>query len=109
VGVFLMILVKMSTVAAGPTEALSNIKSLFNEGDALTKREVLGLIFHEKLRFNRNEYRTPRLNEAAQLVYQINRKYVQIKAGKKLLLQLFPVQYRVRDSNPYHHRERVVS
>jgi hypothetical protein len=35
-------------------EALSNIKSLSNEGDALTKREELGSIFHEKLRFNRN-------------------------------------------------------
>jgi site-specific DNA recombinase len=64
-------------------EALSNLKSLYENGDALTKREVLGSIFREKLRFDGNEYRTPRLNEAAQLIYQINKKLRGNKNGKE--------------------------
>lgn len=64
-------------------ETLSNLKSLYENGDALTKREVLGSIFREKLRFDGNEYRTPRLNEAAQLIYQINKKLRGNKNGKE--------------------------
>jgi hypothetical protein len=55
---------------------------LYQEGDALTNREALGSIFREKLRFDGNEYLTPRLNEAAKLIYQINNKLRANKTGK---------------------------
>lgn len=63
-------------------EALSKLKNLYEEGNALTKREVLGSIYREKLRFDGKEYRTPRLNEAAHLIYQINKKLRANKNGK---------------------------
>ena len=43
---------------------------------------MLGSIFREKLRFDGNEYRTPRLNEAAQLICQSNNKLRVNKNGK---------------------------
>ena len=53
--------------------ALSNVKKTYSDGDATTKKEVLGCIFREKLKFDGKKYRTPRLNEAARLIYHINR------------------------------------
>lgn len=71
--------------------SLSNLQSLHEEGYALTKREVLGSIFREKLRFDGNEYRTPDLTKLRNLSIRSARSCVQIKTGKKLIFQLFPV------------------
>ncbi|HMF70095.1 MAG TPA: hypothetical protein VK616_01400, partial [Flavitalea sp.] len=54
-------------------QALSRLKTLYNDGDVTMKKEVLGCIFREKLKFDGKKYRTPRLNEAARLIYQINK------------------------------------
>jgi site-specific DNA recombinase len=48
-------------------EALSKLNELFLEGDILTKREVLGSIFREKLGFDGCNYRTARISEPAKL------------------------------------------
>ncbi|HUH18118.1 hypothetical protein [Albibacterium sp.] len=37
-------------------EALSKLKYLYEEDNALTKKEVLGSIYREKLRFDGKEY-----------------------------------------------------
>ena len=63
-------------------EALSRLDSLYNDGDAFVKKQVLGSIYREKLRFDGKEYRTPKLNEAAELIYQINKTLRHKKNGK---------------------------
>jgi len=50
-------------------QALSNVKRAYVDGDVSKKKEVLGCIFREKLKFDEKKYRTPRLNEAARLIY----------------------------------------
>ena len=47
---------------------LSNIEKTFNQADPNQKREILSSIFPEKLVFEENNCRTPRLNE---VLYQI--------------------------------------
>ena len=63
-------------------EALSKLNLLYQEGDVLQKREILGSIFREKLCFDGTDYRTGRLNDAAQLIFQINKKLRGNKNGK---------------------------
>ncbi|OCX53775.1 hypothetical protein BEL04_05670 [Mucilaginibacter sp. PPCGB 2223] len=63
-------------------EALSRLDDLFENGDALTKRSVLGCIFREKLEFDGENYRTPKLNEGAELIYLINKTLRNKKTGK---------------------------
>jgi len=64
-------------------EALSKLKKLYFDGDALTKRAILGSIYREKLRFDGNGYRTQRINEAALLIFQINKQLEVKKNGKE--------------------------
>lgn len=65
-------------------QALSKLPKLFEDSDIEKKREIVGSIFREKLSFDGIEYRTPRLNEAAQLIYQINKKLRANKNGKEV-------------------------
>ncbi|KGO95042.1 resolvase [Flavobacterium subsaxonicum WB 4.1-42 = DSM 21790] len=46
------------------------------------KRELIGSIFPEKIVFDGKEYRTPRLNEAARLIYMINNDLYSTKNRK---------------------------
>jgi site-specific DNA recombinase len=66
-------------------EALSNLKTLYADGDVLKKREILGSIYREKLCFDGTEYRTGRLNDGAQLIFQINKGLRGNKNGKDRL------------------------
>lgn len=53
-------------------DILSNLQTIYVESDAFKKRQVISSIFPEKLSFDGIQYRTPRINEAARLIYQIN-------------------------------------
>ena len=64
-------------------EVLSKLNELFSEGDILTKREVLGSIFREKLGFDGFDYRTGRISDPAKLIFQINKKLRGDKNGKE--------------------------
>ncbi|WP_090469646.1 hypothetical protein [Mucilaginibacter sp. OK268] len=66
-------------------EALSDLRNLYLQGNVLKKREILGSIFREKLRFDKSEYRTGRLNEAVALIFQINNALGAKKNGKDRL------------------------
>ncbi|WP_426585912.1 hypothetical protein [Mucilaginibacter sp. R-33] len=66
-------------------KALSMLESLYEDGDALTKRALLGSIYREKLQFDGNNYRTRRINEVALLIYQINSELGHKKNGKERL------------------------
>ena len=63
-------------------KALSRLESLYEDGNAITKRTILGSIYREKLQFDGKSYRTARINEAAALIYMINSKLDGNKNGK---------------------------
>ncbi|MDB5109292.1 MAG: Resolvase domain, partial [Mucilaginibacter sp.] len=63
-------------------EALSNLKNLYVQCNVLKKREIIGSIFRKKLRFEKNEYRTGKLNEVVVLIFQINNMLGVKKNGK---------------------------
>ena len=47
---------------------LSNLTTLYKEGNTAKRREIIGSIFPEKLVFDGIQHRTGRINEAAQLI-----------------------------------------
>jgi site-specific DNA recombinase len=64
-------------------EALSRLDCLYNDGDAMNKKAVSGSIYRERLRFDGKDYQTPKLNEAAALIYNINKELGHKKSGKE--------------------------
>ncbi len=49
-------------------DVLQNIDTLFDEADLDTKQAIVCSVFAEKLVYNKNESRTPKLNEAVSLI-----------------------------------------
>lgn len=47
---------------------LSNLDRFYNSADLDTKRKIVGSIFPEKLVYDKNKYRTPRINEVVGLL-----------------------------------------
>lgn len=66
-------------------KALSRLESMYEDGNAITKRTILGSIYRQKLQFDGQNYRTGRINEVAALIYQINSKLGGNKNGKERL------------------------
>lgn len=66
-------------------KALSRLESLYEDGNAIMKRTILGSIYREKLQFDGKTYRTARINEVAKLIYMINNELVGNKNGKERL------------------------
>jgi site-specific DNA recombinase len=68
---------------------LSNLEKTFNQADPRQKREILSSIFPERLIFDGNNCRTPRLNEVLYQILLIDNNLVKYKSGqlhKKLKL-----------------------
>lgn len=63
-------------------KTLSNLETLYQDGDLKTKRKVIGSIFPEKLVFNGNNYRTARVNEAVELIYNVGQCFSENKNGQ---------------------------
>jgi site-specific DNA recombinase len=61
---------------------LSNLETLYQDGDLKTKRRIIGSIFPEKLVFNGNNYRTARVNEAVELIYSVGQGFSENKNGQ---------------------------
>ncbi len=61
---------------------LSHLDIIYNEANVTMKREIISSIYPEKLSFDGLQYRTPRINEAVRIIYQINNKLVAIKNRK---------------------------
>ena len=61
---------------------LSNLDILYSEVDVTRKREIISSIYPEKLSFDGLQYRTPRINEAVRLIYQITNELGAIKNRK---------------------------
>ncbi len=65
--------VKLENMIEKAISTLSRLDVAYSMADIAQKREIIGSIFPEKLVFSENTYRTARINEVAQLIYQINR------------------------------------
>ena len=50
---------------------LSSLDELYEKADNKYKREIIGLIYPEKLVFDGFNYRTARLNEAVELIHKL--------------------------------------
>ncbi len=61
---------------------LSNLDIIYTEANVTRKREIISSIYPEKLSFDGMQYRTPRINEAVRLIYQIDNQLVSIKNRK---------------------------
>jgi site-specific DNA recombinase len=55
---------------------------LYQDGDLKTKRRIISSIFPEKLVFNGNNYRTARVNEAVELIYNVGHGFSENKNGQ---------------------------
>ena len=68
---------------------LKNLSEFYANADSDVKRAITGSIFYEKWIFDGELHRTPELNEAAQLIFHINRKLGHKKSGAKSLKDLY--------------------
>ena len=72
---------KMEEYVNYAIDVLQNIDTLFDEADLDTKQAIVCSVFAEKLVYNKNESRTPKLNEAVSLLLNISKDYSQKKNG----------------------------
>ncbi|MEJ7679012.1 MAG: hypothetical protein WKG06_14400 [Segetibacter sp.] len=63
---------------------LSHLDIIYTKANVIRKREIISSIYPEKLSFDGMQYRTPRINEAARLIYQINNELGCNKKPEKL-------------------------
>jgi site-specific DNA recombinase len=61
---------------------LSCLDKLYEKADNKTKREIIGSIYPEKLVFDGFRYRTTRLNEAVELIYNLGKGFSENKKGQ---------------------------
>jgi hypothetical protein len=60
---------------------LSHLDTLYENAASLKKREIISSIYPEKLVFDGFNYRTPRLNEAVRLIYNMDAAFEENKNG----------------------------
>ncbi len=63
---------------------LSRLQIANSEADTTVKRSIIGSIYPQKLCFDGIDYRTAKINEAAQLIYLMNNKLGTKKNRTKL-------------------------
>ena len=62
---------------------LENIDNLYCNGNPTIKNKIIGSMFPEKLQFDGERFRTTRINEAAQLIFNIDEAFSQKEKGQK--------------------------
>jgi site-specific DNA recombinase len=80
---------------------LSHLDVYWEEGTVAERRNIVGSIFPEKLTFDGFTYRTPRVNETARLIHNLDAGFKEMKNGKNHLKNDLSrwVAPRVVDSN----------
>lgn len=63
---------------------IPNLSKLYSQGDTETKRDILCSILAEKLEFEENAFRTPKLNSALSYILQINNSLQTKKDGQNI-------------------------
>lgn len=60
---------------------MNNLEQLYVKSSVLKKRQIISSMFPEKLIFTKNGYRTPMLNEAVRLIFNVGEAFSKIKNG----------------------------
>lgn len=81
-------------------KALSQVRKLYLSCGVLKKREILGSIFRETIRFDGKIYRTTKLNEGAELIYLISNELESTKKGTNLNIKDLSLQVARRGIEP---------
>ena len=76
------ITVNIDRIIEKAVSSLSQLDILYTKANVTGKRQIISSIYPEKLCFDGLQYRTPRLNEAASLIYQINNELTAKKDRK---------------------------
>ena len=79
-------------LAQDAVNALLELDKLYDLASVPAKRYLVGLLFPEKLSYSDGTCRTPRLNQAAELIYMENNELRAKKSGKNLLKSLCPIK-----------------
>ncbi len=84
---------------------LENIDQKYLTSDTNTKREILSSIFTEKLVYSKAGFRTQRVNEAVQVIFNLGEAFSQIKMGQDTHLSTLSHQVNplVHFSNLFSH------
>jgi site-specific DNA recombinase len=64
------------------TAVLSNLDDHYTQSNTLTKRELIGSIYPDKLQFDGNGFRTARINEVIRTIYSLDAAFGAIKKGQ---------------------------
>jgi len=71
---------------------LYKLSRVYKEGDIELKLQIIGLIYPEKLLFDGNAYRIPRINVISQSILLINNVLFENKKGIKKIYLLYPLK-----------------
>ena len=61
---------------------VENLPSTYSDSAPDVKRRIIGSIFPEKFSFYKNQYRTKRVNEVAELIRSIHKPFGRNKKGQ---------------------------
>ena len=78
---------------------LSSLDELYEKADNKDKREIIGSIYPKKLTFDRFHYRTARLNESVELIYNLGEGLAKMKMDKPNQISICPLWCPEQDSN----------
>jgi site-specific DNA recombinase len=85
---------------------LTCLDKLYENADNKGKREIIGLIYPEKLVFDGFQYRTARLNEAVRLIYSLDKGFSENKNGQTESIFDLPTSVPRTGFEPAHPCER---
>ncbi len=81
-------------------EVLLTLDKYFIERNAITKQRIVGSIFPEKLIFKDGKYRTPKMNEAVELICRKDKPFGEGKKEKQLISELLSLEVRMKGLEP---------
>ncbi len=90
-------------LAALAVENLKKLSDFYANADSDIKRAIVGSIYAEKWVFDGDAHRTPEVNEAALLIYHINRNLRHKKNGVKISENLHSVDVPWKGFEPLTH------
>ncbi len=88
-------------------DQLAQLDKIYGEGSTIRKRQLIGSIFPEKLTFDGENFRTARLNEAVQLIYNLDMAFRENKNGTSLDFSNLSHQVNALGLEPRTHTLKV--
>ncbi len=71
----------IDSILGKAVNTLSRLDTLYENANSMKKRQIISSIFPEKLIFDGFNYRTPRLNEAVRLIFNMDKAFGENKNG----------------------------